>query len=531
MLHHDHSPGFDLTVSRIRRMTIAMILVVGASACASTPSQTSTDNTAPTTTVVDETTTIAPTTTPSPSEDEVGVLQVGDDGWFPWLFPSPTLSWYEDGCQSVEQIGENFMSNLLGDAEPTFTELGDASDPMNRQLLVHSKGEDGFVMEGGTILNFARIDPGVVDCAAWGILSAESERVMIDDVSVAAGPDGGAIVNVAGAGNGFEATIEIRVHDESYREVAAGFGMGGAFDVQPFAGTAELIANPIDSNLIVIASSSSPADGSVPQFAAAKARCCGDASVAVPVEDSGDPFAVINVANDDTLNVRATPGVTGDIVATLSPFLVGMQLLDDAPVDVDGDIWVKVADVGGEGVEGWVNEAFITEVESEALPPASLMMAAFDVREALSRNSAHQRLADVVAGQGGSLVRVSAEAFFSPDDQLVDLWNAYDSVLLWGFTDGQGEPIEMTVAEFFSTYAMSPALTQTERVAVDTRLRFSNTIDNMAEVFPEATIIEFHFGGSEGDQGDFDWATLRLGFEPTESGHRLVAIATDTWTI
>ena len=101
----------------------------------------------------------------------------------------------------------------------------------------------------------------------------------------------------------------------------------------------------------------------------------------------------------------------------------------------------------------------------------------------------------------------------------------------WGVTDGEGSPIVATVADHFAGYANSPALTNMDRVAVDDRLRSSNTIDNLLEVFPTATVVEFHYEGGTGEAADFQWATIRLAFETNGSGPRLVAIITDNWTI
>ena len=134
-------------------------------------------------------------------------------------------------------------------------------------------------------------------------------------------------------------------------------------------------------------------------------------------------------------------------------------------------------------------------------------------------------------------VVVSTDAFVSPDDQrltandFLGAGSVLDVNRKRGVTDAEASPIVATIAERLDGYAASPALTTTDRVAVDDRLRSSNTVDNLAEAFPTATVVELHYEGGTGESADFQWATIRLAFETTGSGPRLVAIVADNWTI
>ena len=77
---------------------------------------------------------------------------------------------------------------------------------------------------------------------------------------------------------------------------------------------------------------------------------------------NGEPatLAVIGVAGDDVLNVRAGPGTAADIVATLDP------LADEVPATgaarlLPGSIWLEVEI---DGTAGWANSAFLAFIGS-----------------------------------------------------------------------------------------------------------------------------------------------------------------------
>ena len=126
---------------------------------------------------------------------------------------------------------------------------------------------------------------------------------------------------------------------------------------------------------------------------------------------------------------------------------------------------------------------------------------------------------------------VSPDAFVDEADQRLTLGQlaAGTDSLQWGSTAGEGRPIVMTVAEWFSTYAAEPALVSTDRLSLDQPIGGGNTINNLAAAFPSARIVELHFSG-ETNNPDFTWSSVRLAFEPSDSAWRLVAITSDHWT-
>ena len=244
-------------------------------------------------------------------------------------------------------------------------------------------------------------------------------------------------------------------------------------------------------------------------------------------------WLVTGVAADDTLNVRRGPGVEHPVVHELAPDADDVEVFDVVEL-VDGASWAPVAIPGG---AGWVNLALLRppgsnppQVVGDVVPAAET--AADDVQAALGGGD-HQRLASFVDERG---VRFSTDAFVGEDDPVLTADQVAgaaqdDDVILWGYTDGQGMPIEMTIGERLRQIGRDYALASTDVRAFDTRVGTSNTLDNLDEVFPGAAVVEYHFDGTS-LHGDFDWSSVRFVFDTSTDGRpALLAIVQDGWTI
>jgi len=58
-----------------------------------------------------------------------------------------------------------------------------------------------------------------------------------------------------------------------------------------------------------------------------------------------------------------------------------------------------------------------------------------------------------------------------------------------------------------------------------------NTINNIAEVYPQAITIEYHFEGFDPQFVGLDWRSLLLVLVEKEGAWCLVAVVHDEWTI
>lgn len=246
-----------------------------------------------------------------------------------------------------------------------------------------------------------------------------------------------------------------------------------------------------------------------------------------------EDWLVTGVDQDDTLNVRRGPGVDEPIVHELAPDADDVVLFD-AVEWVEGARWGAVAVPGG---AGWVNLAFLRPpgtnppaVQGTVNPRAET--AADDIQASLGIPD-YQRLASFVDERG---VVVSHDAFVADDDPVLTAEQILgagsdDTVILWGTTDGEGAPIEMTIGERLGQIARDYALASTDVIGFDTRVGTGNTIDNIGERFPGASVVEYHFDGTS-LYGDFDWSSVRFVFDTSVEGRpTLLAIVQDTWTI
>ena len=117
---------------------------------------------------------------------------------------------------------------------------------------------------------------------------------------------------------------------------------------------------------------------------------------------------------------------------------------------------------------------------------------------------------------------------------VIPLWMD-DTVRIWGYYDGSGNPIELAVDEYYSRFIMSHDFTQADDIAVDRIIR-SNTENNLYVFGNGGAYVDFHVRGGEADP-DHTWASLRLVFGWYEGDDNygsdlyLVAIVHDEWTI
>ena len=106
-----------------------------------------------------------------------------------------------------------------------------------------------------------------------------------------------------------------------------------------------------------------------------------------------------------------------------------------------------------------------------------------------------------------------------------------DQVLLWGYFDGTGDPIELTFNGYYERFLYSADFANPEAMAVNEELVYSSMINNIADFYPGSSFVEYHFSGFEEDYGGMDWVSLRLVFIQEDGVWFLVGMVNDQWTI
>lgn len=104
-------------------------------------------------------------------------------------------------------------------------------------------------------------------------------------------------------------------------------------------------------------------------------------------------------------------------------------------------------------------------------------------------------------------------------------------VINWGVFDGSGEPMELTFSDYYDQFIYDADFMNADMIGNNVALGEGNTIDNVAEAYPDGQFIEFHFPQIDPQFGGIDWRSLRLIFEETNNELHLVGIVHGEWTI
>jgi hypothetical protein len=116
-------------------------------------------------------------------------------------------------------------------------------------------------------------------------------------------------------------------------------------------------------------------------------------------------------------------------------------------------------------------------------------------------------------------------------DSLRALWARPDSIL-WGAYDGSGAPIRLTLRQYVDRFAADFDFSHAPRIARDSApMGKGNTINNIRQSYPAATIVEFHSPGSDPKYEGMDWRSLWIALERVGDRWYVVGIVHGAWTI
>lgn len=101
----------------------------------------------------------------------------------------------------------------------------------------------------------------------------------------------------------------------------------------------------------------------------------------------------------------------------------------------------------------------------------------------------------------------------------------------WGTTEGSGEPIVMTKAEYVARYVWDHDYRTAPEVRWNHEQDHGSVIDNVQKVYPGASVVEYHFPGFDEQYGGMDWRSLRLVLAQLDNGEwALYGVIHDEWT-
>ncbi len=209
------------------------------------------------------------------------------------------------------------------------------------------------------------------------------------------------------------------------------------------------------------------------------------------------------------------------IVAGLSWYLYSTSLVNKISEEA-GDVFPiadKVPIDNGEQVKKPV-------VEEEILVTAKLVLSALRTRD-------YQRLEELTSPNGLTLnlnPNLDLRTIHAKKDDVSELKTA-TATYLFGYTDGKGDPINMTTAQFIDRWIYTHDYEKAPQVGVNKILGQGNSLNSIIEDVSPREFVAFHYPEIDPKYEGMDWTTIYLIFDKAGSQYKLRAIAKDNWTI
>ena len=105
------------------------------------------------------------------------------------------------------------------------------------------------------------------------------------------------------------------------------------------------------------------------------------------------------------------------------------------------------------------------------------------------------------------------------------------NVYTWGVEDGRGDPIQMTIAQYFERYVYDRDYTQAPEIGVDRIMTGGNALENLTQAYPDCRFVDFSFPSADPVNDGMDWTSLKLVFRLEGEHWYLVGVVHGEWTI
>jgi len=116
-----------------------------------------------------------------------------------------------------------------------------------------------------------------------------------------------------------------------------------------------------------------------------------------------------------------------------------------------------------------------------------------------------------------------------PPDELIDRYN-YDNIYLWGYFDGTGYGIKMSLKEYFNRFIYDIDFENQSTASHNEFKCAGNSQNNLLDVYKDQEFIEYYYKGTK-KMENMDWKVLRLVYKKEKGIYYLVGIVHDEWTI
>jgi len=106
-----------------------------------------------------------------------------------------------------------------------------------------------------------------------------------------------------------------------------------------------------------------------------------------------------------------------------------------------------------------------------------------------------------------------------------------ETIRNWGDFDGSGMPMDFTFNQYYDRFIYDHDFMNAETITVNGIVGTGMMYENLSEIYPNASYIEYHFSGFNPEYDGMDWSALRLVFDQKDGEWYLVGVIHDEWTI
>ena len=178
------------------------------------------------------------------------------------------------------------------------------------------------------------------------------------------------------------------------------------------------------------------------------------------------------------------------------------------------------------------------EIESLSNPPsqsASLVNEAFTVLSHLANEDGaalanHAHPTKGVRFSPYFNVNVNTDIVFYPGNTIGANMFTNTTVYVWGEYDGTGESIGGEYAYYHSRFVYDEDYLNPELIGINQIVGTGNMNNNIEDVYPNESYVEFHFTGFDPQYMGMDWRSLVLVFEEDNGDWLLVGVVHGEWT-
>jgi len=127
-------------------------------------------------------------------------------------------------------------------------------------------------------------------------------------------------------------------------------------------------------------------------------------------------------------------------------------------------------------------------------------------------------------------VNVNTDIVFYPGNTIGANMFTNTTVYVWGEYDGTGESIGGEYAYYHSRFVYDEDYLNPELIGVNQIVGTGNMNNNIEDVYPNESYVEFHFTGFDPQYMGMDWRSLVLVFEEDNGDWYLVGVVHGEWT-